>query len=283
MHFASSREEELDSPRSTALYVVGITLLTDGSATQLDIIGGSSELADDVRMRLTELQRIWLADDPDNDLGRLALSSGDPIAVSPETLLLLALAGFAPDQESAVSPRLDYAAMTVSLAVPLSARALTSLRSQALALTADLAVADLIDGGAWGACLRLGGVTRAFGIAEDGGPWTVPMPTPGGRTRPFQLTNAGLAASSAQASRASTHEAGRPDLIVWAAVEAELAWHAQTLADDVVGHPQSYAMSRLRETSGSALFYRSDDQVAEVVVGPLHGRSRGHQARTHVV
>lgn len=283
MLFANSREDELElgSNRSTELHVVGITLLIDGARTQLDIVGGSSGLADDVRQRLTELHQIWLEDDPANDLARLASPSRDPISVAAETLLLLALAGNAADQES-FSPQLDYATMTVSLAAPLSACTLTSLRSQALALTADLVVADLIDGGAWGACLRLGGVTRAFGIAADGGTWTVPMPTPGGRTQPFHLSNAGLAAStqaavSRQACRASAFDAERPDLVVWAAVEGELAWQAQTVADEIVGLAEADAVSRLHQGIGSALLYRSDDQVAEV---SAQGRSRGHQART---
>jgi hypothetical protein len=288
-------------PTSEYPQVIEMTLASGFAPARLDIVGGSPELADDARVRLFDLQRLWLDDDADRGLAGLRWPSQGPIPVAPETLLLLGLAetlgaerGLLEDRVSRFGrgpvdlnliersfdrqpkpalmpapPRLDFSAMTVSLDAPLPDTVLESLRSWSSGLTVDLVMADLIEGGAWGASVSVGGVARTFGIAGDGGNWTVTVLAPDGCTRVLQLGDGAIASSTQPpAQRDLPHprfpNAAQPDRIGWAAVLAEMAWQAQVIADGLIGRDEGPAVTRLAGTAERALLYRCDGQMREI-------------------
>jgi hypothetical protein len=295
-YFSSLQQRTSDYPQ-----VIDMTLTSSFAEARVDIVGGSPELADDARARLFDLQRLWLDDDADNGLASLRSSSHAAIPVAPETILLLGLAstmaahrrlfedrfpeygpgalGLDPtpghcDQPATRAsiptlPRLDFAAMTVTLDAPLREAVLESLRSSASGLTVDLVIADLIEGGAWGASVFVGGAIRTFGLADDGGSRAVTVLAPDGRPRVVELGDGALASSDQAAVQLEpTHqrfqEPGRPDEITWAAVKAEMAWRAQVIAGDLVGVDEECALARLDGLTETALLYRRDGQLREV-------------------
>jgi hypothetical protein len=281
--------------------VIDMTWTSGFAHARIDIVGGSPELADDARVRLFDLQRLWLDDGADNGLACLQSSSREAIQVAPETVLLLGLAqtlgaepglfadGFPQygpgpldldltqlkfgDQSQHASmptpPRLDFAAMTVTLDAPMRDAALASLRSWSSGLTVDLVIADLVEGGAWGASVSLGGVVRAFGLAQDGGSWTGTTLAPDGCARVVELGDGALASVDQAAVRRQltgpqSRNSAQPDDITWAAVQAEMAWQAQQIAGRLVGLDEESAVARLDGLAGTALLYRRDGRMREV-------------------
>jgi hypothetical protein len=309
-YFSSQQQRTSQYPQ-----LIEMTSTSRFAQVRLDIVGGSSELADDARVRLLDLQRLWLDEDADSGLASLRSSSQAAIPVAPETILLLGLAstlGAEPgmfddpssehgrrpldldrtsghlDQQSTQGsiptlPRLDFAAMTVTLDAPLTDAVLGSLRSWSSGLTVDLVVADLAEAGAWGASVSVGGVVRTFGLAEHGGSWTVRVLPPDGCTRVVELGDGALASSDRAAVQPErTHPRcdgpQQPDDITWAAVQAEMAWQAQVMAGGLVGLDEEAARARLDGHAETALLYRRDGQMREICPAQF-GRAGAATAR----
>jgi thiamine biosynthesis lipoprotein ApbE len=159
--------------------------------------------------------------------------------------------------------------MTVTVDAPLPAAVLASLRSWSSSLTVDLVVADLVEAGAWGASVSVGGVVRTFGLAEHGGSWTVPVLAPDGCTRVVELGDGALASSDRAAvepERTHPRRDGpqQPDDITWAVVQADMAWQAQVLAGGLVGLAEEAALARLDGHVKTALLYRRDRHMLEI-------------------
>jgi len=185
-----------------------------GSDAVVIVVGSRPGLAERARERLDDLESLWSRFRPDSEVSLLNASGGQPMEVSGETIHLVSTAL---DAWSATGGAYDptvlgdvlRAGYTVSFeslpATPALAR--TNLRigaggirvdpvSQTVqlppgvgfdpggigkGLAADMVVAELIAGGAEGACVNVGGDLRVAGRAPDGVPgagWGIGVENP---------------------------------------------------------------------------------------------------------
>jgi thiamine biosynthesis lipoprotein len=185
-----------------------------GTQAHIITVQGDPELLDEARDRLTDLHDKWTRFDDASEVSRLNANAGRAVRVSPETVLLVGLAVTAwawtnGRYDPSVLPALlaagydrDFAALdATTISTGGSARSTgcaevvvdaenstvtipfgTSLDFGGIAkgLAADLVVADLIDGGALGACVNVGGDLRATGVSPQRGGWLVGVDHPQG-------------------------------------------------------------------------------------------------------
>jgi thiamine biosynthesis lipoprotein len=218
-----------------------------GTQVELLAFGLPSGALVAARSRLAELEARWSRFRPDSEISTLNRAAGRPVAVSPETLTLLALAvlgwqatagRFDPtvldaletagydrsfdqlpadrhgtaDNRPALGPAPGLAGIRIdteagTVTLPVGTR--FDPGGIAKGYAADLLCADLRAGGAAGACVNVGGDLRVSGTAPRGGPWTIAVPHPhGGQAATLELTE-GAAATSSPLRRA-WHAAGRP-------------------------------------------------------------------------
>jgi len=171
------------------------------------VVAGDPDLVRRARARLCELEARWSRFVPASEVSRVNQHAGEPVAVSADTRLLFARAvagwrltggGFDPTVlgamvrngydrsfERLAGDRGDARAPTSSLHTGASAIAIdaTTVRVPAgvgfdpggigKGLAADLVVAELIDAGATGACVNVGGDLRAAGRPPTGTGWNV--------------------------------------------------------------------------------------------------------------
>jgi thiamine biosynthesis lipoprotein len=235
--------------------------------------------------RVDELERRWSRFLPTSEISLLNQRAGAPVAVSDETVLLVTLAmaawemtagRFDPTVGAALSAYgydRDFAlvaqAPTVSAAPPdprpapgpagitVEAEAHTVTLPAGVTfdpggigkgLAADLVVEALVDAGAAGALVNLGGDLRVAGEPPDGDGWSISLPDP---VRPerelarFSLPDGGVATSSrlhrwwptttGPAHHLLDPSTGRPSTTatVAATVVADRAWRAEALAKAV--------------------------------------------------
>lgn len=180
------------------------------AAAHLAIVGGGPGLIEDARDRLDELARRW--DATGDGAGELDRAGSGRSAPSPETTLLLGLA-----EQGAAEPG-------------------WLVRG----LAADLVAADLMDGGAVGVCVNIGGDVRAAGVSPRHGGWRVGLRGSRGRTDGLVLLrDAGVAT------------AGRPGRVVH--VVASQAWSAAVLARHALSADAARAVRVLEAAGASAL------------------------------
>jgi hypothetical protein len=138
------------------------------------VVRGTPDLLDDGRVRATELLHLWLG--PDSELDRVAAADGRPVTVSPETLLLADVAR-RPDPDGLPGPSDAGPVRTLVTedggTVTLPAAALAELAVLAPALVADLVARELVDGGALGACARVGDDAAMLGVPPRMDGWRV--------------------------------------------------------------------------------------------------------------
>jgi thiamine biosynthesis lipoprotein len=205
-----------------------------GTRVELLTIGAPSGALAAARRRLAELEARWSRFRPDSELSTLNGAAARPVAISPETLTLLALAvlawqatagRFDPtildaleaagydrsfDQLPAGQPGADRARPTPRPApgltgiridpeagtITLPARTRLDLGGIAKGYAADLLCAQLRAAGAAGVCVNVGGDLRVGGTAPQGG-WAIAVPHPhGGQAATLQLTEGAAATSS---------------------------------------------------------------------------------------
>jgi FAD:protein FMN transferase len=182
-----------------------------GTETHLVVVGGPSRLLAQARRRIDDLERRWSRFRPDSEVSRLNAGSDRPTPTSVETRLLVrcALLGwrrtnglFDPtvhDALLAAGYDRDLAAVRrnpgrrvgpfrpapgcAGVAVDDAAGTVTLAEGVRLdpggigkGLAADLVVADLLDAGAAGACVNMGGDLRVAGAPPDGHGWRVALP-----------------------------------------------------------------------------------------------------------
>jgi hypothetical protein len=157
------------------------------------VVRGTPDLLDEGRARVTELLHLWLG--PDSELDRVAASEGRAVLVSPETLLLADVAQ-RPDPDGVA--RTDRRSPTRTLVssgggpVNLPAAILPDVAALAGALAADLVARELIDGGALGACARVGDDAALLGVPPRMDGWRVEVPDGFGRTSHLLLEEGGV-------------------------------------------------------------------------------------------
>jgi len=180
-----------------------------GSDAHVVVVGGPAGLADQARERIDELERRWSRFRPDSEISQLNQRAGHAVEVSNDTIELITRAieawritgaTFDPTVLGAVL-RAGY---TMSFdALPANAPpgvsdlviACTDIEIDGnlvrlpahtgfdpggigKGLAADLTVAELIDAGATGACINLGGDLRCVGVPPGGDGWTVAIEHP---------------------------------------------------------------------------------------------------------
>jgi thiamine biosynthesis lipoprotein len=205
-----------------------------GTQVELLAAGAPSGALAAARHRLADLEARWSRFRPDSEISTLNRAVGRPVAVSPETLTLLALAvlgwqatagRFDPtvldaleaagydrsfDQLPADRPDADGPGPAPGPAPGLAGLRLDpeagtatlpagtrlDLGGIAKGYAADLLCADLRAAGAAGACVNVGGDLRVGGTNAQGG-WAIAVPHPhGGQAATLQLTDGAAATSS---------------------------------------------------------------------------------------
>src|SRR4051812_43649993 len=184
---------------------------TMGTQAHLMSVHGEPELLEEARERLADLHAKWTRFEPDSEVSRINAAAGTPVTVSPETVLLVGLAVRAWARtggrfDPSVLPALvaagydrDFSSLDASvtgqpgvpargcdgvvvdtehLSVMVPPGVALDFGGIAKGLAADLLVADLLDGGAIGACVNLGGDLRAAGVSPQRGGWLVGVDHP---------------------------------------------------------------------------------------------------------
>ncbi len=254
-----------------------------GSDIHLIVVGGSADLLTLGRDRIGELERRWSRFRPDSEISLLNAVAGEPVVVTPDTYLLVERAveawrltggGFDPTLldalrragydrsfedlvdtgEPALPPRLsvtrpgptDIVFDAGSIALPTGMGFDPGGIGKGLA--ADLVSALLIDEGAAGVCVNMGGDLRVRGESPTGAGWTMAVEHPW-CAAPIALVGLwdGAVATSSVLRRVwrtggharhhlidpATGEPSTSDL-AFASVIAGTAWEAEVLAKAVL-------------------------------------------------
>ncbi len=206
-----------------------------GSSAHVIVVGGPATLAARARRRLHELEQAWSRFLPESEVSRLNRSAGRAVAVSAETRLLVqrALEGhrftagrFDPTVLPAViAVGYDRTFEAVTGATPQTTAAIllgpdgieideatgTVMLPHGVGfdpggigkgLAADLVAAELVQLGADGACVNVGGDLRVIGVAPDGEEWRVAIDDPrGGVPLATVMLTDGAVATSSRARR----------------------------------------------------------------------------------
>jgi len=184
-----------------------------GTGAHVIVVGGPAGLTEHARRRIDHLEGLWSRFLPESEVSRLNGCAGSFIELSAETLLLLerALEGWrlsggafdamvlaavvaagydrsfnelGADEEGSIGPMATAAAAASATmdGPPLVIRARTACVREGVGfdaggigkgLAADLVVAELLELGASGACVNLGGDLRLAGDSPAGSGWTI--------------------------------------------------------------------------------------------------------------
>jgi len=280
-----------------------------GSDAHVIVVGGPAGLADAARDRITDLEARWSRFIATSEVSELTRRAGEWVRVSEDTTLLarraveawrltggafdptllgdILRAGYdrsfddlRPDPTEARSLLLpgcdgiEFRAGTVRLASG------TGFDPGGIGkgLAADLVVALLLDGGADGACVNLGGDVRVSGSSPDGGGWTVGVADPrtdgdGADLARLGLADGAVATSSVLRRRWVRGEGERHHLIdprtgwpsvtplVQVSVVAGTGWEAEVLAKAVLLNGDGYPFDILGGTGAEGLAVTTDGTV----------------------
>jgi len=217
-----------------------------GTDAHVIVVGGTDALLEQARRRIEELEALWSRFRPSSELCRLNAAAGDPVVVSPLTfelvraaieawrdtggrfdatvLAALVNAGYDRDfatvdrdHESSAGPQTP-APGCIGIVLDPVVEAITLPRDTALDLggigkgfAADVVTRELLEAGAEGACVNLGGDLRARGRAPDELGWVIEVeaePGTGGTELPrLALLEGGVATTSR--ARRTWHRRGR--------------------------------------------------------------------------
>lgn len=217
--------DPLEAPADAVLGpVFQIGFAVPAGQAHIIVVGERPDLLEDARDRVLQLGRLWTTADGGSDFARLGQATGWPVAVAPETLLLLSLAVLGREQTRGrfhpfalgADPVLDEAALTATLSVAPNA-VLTGL---AAAVTADLVAQETVDAGAAGVCVNVAGQVRVAGLPPRPAGWALEIGRDG---TPVRLVDGGVC--WAATDRTSS------------VVVSASAWHARVLAVAAVSAP----------------------------------------------
>ena len=248
-----------------------------GSSAHVIVVGGHPTLASRARRRLAALEQAWSRFIPDSEVSRINRSAGKAVAVSPDTRLLVrrALAGhrftggrFDPTVLPAVIAAgydRSFDSITVAPATTLGIVAgpegievdddegtvrlpfdvAFDPGGIGKGLAADLVASELVELGADGVCVNVGGDLRVIGEAPDGAAWSVEVEDPrGGPPLGTVVLTDGAVATSSRARRRWTSADGTEhhhliepltgtsssSAVLAATVVASEGWRAEVLA-----------------------------------------------------
>lgn len=218
--------------------LVRTTFPAMGNTADITVVGGGGHLLDAAAHRIEELESRWSRFRAGSDISRLNASDGRPVPVHRDTVLLvrylvaaqaITRRAFDPTLGPALA-RLGYRASRTDPRLTSSFHprgvAGTDLTGTRIAerfgevtlpptatldpgglgkgLAADLVASMLLERGADGACVSIGGDIRCAGRGPVDGHWTVGVADPRDRSRTVQvvqLANGGIATSSVLAKQ----------------------------------------------------------------------------------
>ena len=196
-----------------------------GSTARIVVVGGGVDLLERAVARLAALEARWSRFTPDSDVSRLnaAQAAGEPppdISADTELLLARAAEGFRITGGRFDPYRLD-AIVAAGYDRPMGHPAVAAAARRSAAgfdpggigkgLAADIISSEIIEGGAAGALVSVGGDLRVRGVAPDSGTWRIDVEDPrdGGVLTTIDLAD-GAVATSSQLKRRWTQPDGTP-------------------------------------------------------------------------
>ncbi len=269
-----------------------------GSEAHVIIHGAPAGLAETARRRIEELEALWSRFIPTSDVSRLnAAAIGEAVPVHPDTVTLVERAvdgwyasggRFDPmllaDLERAGYDHSFRGPPAISTALPTVAEVTVSRSSAATfdpgglgkGLAADLVSAELIEAGAVGVMVNLGGDLRVRGTAPDGGAWRIDVENPREPGSPPLATivlSDGAVATTSRLKRhwvadgAERHHMIDPDTrepattpVIAATVIAGEGWQAEVLAKVAFldGFRSDEGLARIERLGAAALIVTDD-------------------------
>ena len=277
-----------------------------GSDAHLILSGGPDHLLDDAQRRIVQLEQRWSRFLVDSEVSLLNRRAGEFVEVSADTLALvrraidacwLSAGAFDPTVLGAVirsgyDRSFEQLGPTAAAGHSLLGTGIEGIAVQGSAvrlaagtgfdpggigkgLAADIVAAELMDGGAQGVCVNLGGDLRVMGDGPDGSSWTVALEHPWS-ARPVCMLGIGdgaVATSTTLRRRWTTHGEQRHHLIDprtgdvsdsgvhLAVVVAAEGWIAEALAKCVLLAGADHPFDAIGGTGAEAM---AVDQVGRI-------------------
>jgi thiamine biosynthesis lipoprotein len=278
-----------------------------GTFAHVVVVGGPRHLVAEARRRIASLETRWSRFLPESEVSELNRRAGEPVAVSEETRLLVELAvegwrlsggAFDPTVLGAVirsgydrsferlgaNPRsgtseLDLGAAAIEVgpgSVRLPVGSGFDPGGVGKGLAADLVCGEILDAGAEGVCVNLGGDVRVAGLAPEGEGWTIAVEHDWA-TEPLAVLGMadGAVATSTTLRRRwqspdgqSRHHLIDPHTglpsetdVNSATVVAACAWAAEALAKAVLLRGSSAPFDILGGTGGDAFVVTDDGRI----------------------
>jgi thiamine biosynthesis lipoprotein len=277
-----------------------------GSDVEVVVVDGPAGLADRALARIGALERRWSRFLPDSEVSRLSARAGTALRVSHDTVALVERAveawrftggTFDPTVLGAViragydrsfdllgpSPGAGSSPLLLGCTdievlddlVRLPAGTGFDPGGIGKGLAADLVATELIDAGASGACINMGGDLRGIGTGPGGGPWTVAIDHP---AVPHPLASIGIehggVATSTTLRRSwvvggetrhhlidpSTGDVSTTDLELVTVIAGE-AWSAEVLAKAVLLRGAEHPFDLIDGTGVEALIVTTSGHV----------------------
>jgi hypothetical protein len=155
------------------------TRTASGVPLRLATVGGDPRAVEDARLRAAELAANWDPSRRGSDLHRLVSHPGVAVEVTPETVLLVALATRG-DAAGCGGSRDDVIADARRGLAGMQPRHLAAVLGLRGAVLADVLIEDLTRAGAVGAYADVGGDVRVDGVSPEPGGWWLDVTTPSG-------------------------------------------------------------------------------------------------------
>ena len=209
-----------------------------GNTAEVTLIGGTSEIQELAERRLQTLEQLWSRFIPTSDISRLNTSRGEPTHVHRDTVTLVrylvaahehtngnfdpsllpalvtlgygtsmtnasmstTLSAHSPISEPISSTRIDVAECVVQLPAGIT----LDPGGLGKGLAADMVANELIESGADGACVNVGGDLRCVGRGPNNDAWDIDIESPFDATiivAKLTVRNGGVATSSTRAKR----------------------------------------------------------------------------------
>jgi thiamine biosynthesis lipoprotein len=215
-----------------------------GNTAEITVVGGNSDSQQFAERRLHTLEQLWSRFIPTSDICQLNMSRGMPIHVDRDTVTLVKYLVSAHEQSNGyfdptLLPALVNLGYGTSMTDSSMATTLPSNRPSFLeplsqtrineaecvvqlplgitldpgglgkGLAADLVATELIETGALGACVNIGGDLRCVGIGPNDDGWDIDIESPFDATvtmAELAVRNGGVATSSTRAKRWHTRQ-----------------------------------------------------------------------------
>ncbi len=168
-----------------------------GAAVRLAVRGGGPALLIDARQLLDDLDRKWNPARPNSLVAQLEAGSGTAVPVDDDTFALVEASVAAAQATGGAVGSEGLALNAVLTRVTVPSGAVLDLDDLARARAADTVAEALVEAGAEGAVVDVGGALRLAGTVGDGRAWVVVVPDPGGEPDSPNLAELGLAEGAA--------------------------------------------------------------------------------------